>query len=48
LAALLLLAAWAAPCVLREQLDLTLLAAGEYSVRLLAPQGMVVKRLVRE
>jgi hypothetical protein len=34
--------------ILREQLDLTGLAAGVYSVRVFTPQGTVVKRLVRE
>ncbi|MFD1872105.1 T9SS type A sorting domain-containing protein [Hymenobacter bucti] len=34
--------------ILREQLDLTGLAAGVYSVRVFAPQGTVVKRLTRE
>ena len=34
--------------ILREQLDLTDLAAGVYSVRVLTPQGTVVKRLTRE
>jgi hypothetical protein len=34
--------------ILREELDLTNLAAGVYSVRVLTPQGTVVKRLTRE
>jgi hypothetical protein len=34
--------------ILREQLDLTGLATGVYSVRVFTPQGTVVKRLVRE
>jgi len=34
--------------ILREQLDLTSLAAGVYSVRVFTPQGTVVKRLTRE
>jgi hypothetical protein len=34
--------------ILREQFDLTQLAVGVYSVRVLTPQGTVVKRLVRE
>ena len=34
--------------ILREEFDLTGLAAGVYSVRVFTPQGTVVKRLVRE